>query len=178
MTRCSARRITHRGSHVQPDDHICDSYREFECGYCGREIRICRCCDDGQLYCPDGECASRARELKVPGYRANYEQTRKGKKAHAKRQMRYRNRRELALIVGMQVVTDHPSTFSPSSSTVPRIENEEFEDDEAPIESSSTQTELGFEHRSPPICSTSAELVRCDVCGRFCRPFVHRWSSA
>lgn len=173
MTRCSAKRITHRGSDVQPD-HICDSYREFECGYCGKEIRICRCCDDGQVYCPDGECASLARELKVPEYRANYQRTRKGKKAHAKRQMHYRNRQELALIVGTQVVTDHPSTFSSSSSTVPDIETEEDEDDAPPAEPNGTESE----HRAPPARSTSAELVRCNVCGRFCRPFIHRWSSA
>ena len=173
MTRCSARSIAHRGSDVQPD-HICDSYREFECGYCSNEIHICRCCDDGQVYCPDGECAARARELKVPGYKADYQQTRKGKKAHAARQMRYRNRQELALIVGTQVVTDHPSRSSHSSSMVPGIETEEIEDDASPVEPSSTRSE----HRAPLTRSTNADLVRCDVCGRFCRPFIHRWSSA
>lgn len=174
MTRCSSRSIAHRGSGVQAEDHICDSYREYACGYCGREIRICRCCDDGQVYCPNGECASRARELKVPGYQADYEQTHKGKKAHAKRQMRYRNRRELALIIGMQIVTDHPSTFSSSSSTVPDVETEEIEDDVPPAEPSSTKSE----HRARPAEPPNAELVRCDVCGRLCRPFIHRWSSA
>ena len=176
MTRCSAKRITHRGSDVQPD-HICDSYREFECGYCGTEIRICRCCDHGHAYCPDEECAALAREPKVPVYRANYEGTHKGRKTHAERQMRYRMRQELALIVGTAVVTDHPSTFSSSSSTVLSIEDEEIQDDATPIEPSSTEATPECDRR-PPAIRSHVELMCCDVCGRLCRPFIHRWSSA
>lgn len=158
MTRCSAKRITHRGAEIQPDDHVCDSYRIVECGYCGRELRVCRCCDHGQVYCPDGKCAESARIVKIRGYRADHQQSKSGRRSHAKSQARYRLRRELALMVGTQKVTDHPSTNSSSSETVA---------------STFTKEE---EHEPDKILFFDIELVRCDLCGRLCRPFMHRWS--
>ncbi len=198
MTRCSAKRIAHRGADVQPDDHLCDSYRQFNCGHCGRGIHICRCCDSGQAYCPEGECADLARGTKNQQYGADHQKTKKGRRSHARAQANYRLRRELDLIVGTQQVMDHPSTDPPFSATLSDVEIEkdddatspnqpvpaEFanreEDDDATAPNQPVAAELADreeDNATTPNRTVDTELVRCDVCGRQCRPVVHRWST-
>jgi len=176
MTRCSAKMIAHRGADVQPVEHICDSYRLFECDHCGKEIRICRCCDHGEVYCPGEQCASLARELKNLQYRSDHQQTKSGRKAHAARQAQYRLRREMLQLVGTQVVTDHPSTPPSSSVKVSSIEDEEIEDGTAQTQPTESELSVTVQDTQTTGQLLNADAVRCDVCGRLCRPFIHRWS--
>jgi hypothetical protein len=121
---------------------------------------ICRACDDGQRYCPDRDCAALNRIEDKRRYRADYQGSHDGRRNHAKAQARYRLRLAVAqLLVGTQVVTDHASTTSPTSTTVP-----------PDSETLSIEEEL---HRERPTLSTPTP--RCAFCGRFCGPFVHRW---
>jgi hypothetical protein len=138
-----------------------NSYRIFDCARCQRRVVICRTCDDGHRYCPDRECALLARIEAKRRYRADYQDTHAGRRTHAKAQERYRRKVAAAeLCVGMQVVTDHPSTTAPPSPTVlPETQTIPHEEEQ---------------HRERSIKSPST-LVRCAFCGRFCGPFVHRW---
>ena len=66
------------------------SARIFNCVRCHRQVIICRCCDRGNIYC-GSNCskASRTESLRASGER--YQNTRRGKLNHAKRQRRYRD---------------------------------------------------------------------------------------
>jgi hypothetical protein len=186
MTRCSSRKIAQGGAEVQPDHHVCDSYREFECAGCGRQTHICRCCDRGHGCCPTESCADCARAVSMWQYRADYQRTRKGKKAHARAQLGYRLRSELRSIFGMQLVTEQSSTNSAPSRTVQTTTKEEFGDDALAKETNEVETTADEEpmdasraHRTTaasPVKPIDAGLVRCDFCRRLCRGFIHRWS--
>jgi hypothetical protein len=65
--------------------------RLFLCGRCRAHVLICRRCDRGQIYCGRG-CSETARvgALRAAGRR--YQQSRRGRFAHAERSRRYRQR--------------------------------------------------------------------------------------
>jgi hypothetical protein len=65
--------------------------RLFLCGRCRAQVLICSRCDRGQIYCGRG-CseAARAGSLREAGRR--YQQSRRGRFAHAERSRRYRQR--------------------------------------------------------------------------------------
>ncbi len=130
---------------------VSDSYRFFACLRCSRLVRICASCDFGNRYCPELPCAEEARREAKRRYRADYQRTRKGRRAHARGQQRYRLR------LSEQKVTDHPSLpVSLSASVVPV---ETFEEDPGDVE----------------FPAHTDGHVHCDFCGRLCGPFVHRW---
>jgi hypothetical protein len=129
---------------------VADSYRPFLCLWCGRQVRICASCDWGQRYCPDAPCGGEARNHAKRRYRADYQRTRKGRRAHAQSQLRYRVR------LLAKKVTDHPSPAVSASVNIAKVETlQETADVDHPVK-------------------TEAR-VRCDSCGVLCGPFVHRW---
>jgi len=69
------------------------SGRLFLCGDCRAQVIVCGCCDRGQVYCKAG-CAARARQqtLRTAGQR--YQASSAGRRTHAARQGRYRERRQ------------------------------------------------------------------------------------
>ena len=69
------------------------SYRLYNCERCGVQVRICRRCDHGQIYCA-AECAKRRRRESVRRAGARYQRTRRGALCHARRQRRWRLRRQ------------------------------------------------------------------------------------
>jgi len=142
-------------------DWVMRSCRLFLCARCSRPVRICRSCDRGQCYCSNRRCALLARLFARRRYRADHQATRSGRRRHAARQVGYRLRVELTKL-GMQVVTDHPSTSAPASLIVgldaTRFETAEHDD---------SDTRVG---------DTTKDRGPCDFCGQTCGPFMHVWS--
>jgi len=69
------------------------SARLFVCVGCRSQALICSCCDRGQIYCAD-DCASRARRGAQRDAGRRYQDSRRGRLAHAERARRYRARRK------------------------------------------------------------------------------------
>jgi Pyruvate/2-oxoacid:ferredoxin oxidoreductase delta subunit len=121
---------------------------------------ICRHCDHGHCYCPDDDCSELARIEAKRRYRADYQGTHAGRLMHAARQAEYRRR--LARSIGdaeLEKVTDHGSTPTDPSTTMRATTAISAEEEKS--------------HAKP--IATFLNCVRCDFCGRFCGPYVHRW---
>jgi hypothetical protein len=65
------------------------SGRLFACVRCGCEVVVCSCCDRGQIYC-GVDCAGLARRQTLRGAGRRCQQTRRGRRMHAARMVRYR----------------------------------------------------------------------------------------
>jgi len=70
-----------------------NSARLYHCARCHRQVVICRRCDRGNIYCPDG-CAEKARRDSLRNAGRRYQQTHQGRLRHAERQRRYRARQQ------------------------------------------------------------------------------------
>ena len=170
-----------------------DDYRLFNCQRCAKQVRICRRCDRGHLYC-SGECSAIRRRESLHRAGARYQQTQRGARLHAARQHAWRQRQ-------MQKVTHHrfhrarppAKVASVSESAAP-----ERNDDHLgcpPRTAASGRTSTGDRpQRRRPAQSPSAGLsrpsqgasypprragvmvrgdpVRCDFCGQTLQPFA------
>ena len=76
------------------DDGPCaeESGRLLACRGCGCEVIVCRRCDRGQVYCT-GDCSARARRRTLCCAGRRWQQSRRGRRMHAARMVRYRARR-------------------------------------------------------------------------------------
>jgi hypothetical protein len=72
-------------------EELTTSYRLYNCRRCAAQVRICRNCDRGNLYCA-GECAQISRLESVRRAGARYQRTCRGARCHAERQRRLRTR--------------------------------------------------------------------------------------
>jgi hypothetical protein len=104
------------------------TYRLYNCARCGVQVRICRRCDHGQIYCA-GECARIRRRESLRRAGARYQRTRRGALCHAQRQRHWRARREevthqgflgreccakvAAAALAAKVITDAPFVQAP-----------------------------------------------------------------
>jgi hypothetical protein len=68
--------------------------RFFLCGRCRAQVVICTVCDRGQRYC-GRDCAEAARTQSLRAAGRRYQQTRRGRLAHAERARRYRRRQQI-----------------------------------------------------------------------------------
>lgn len=68
------------------------SYRLYHCERCAVQVRLCRRCDHGQIYCA-GECSGVRRRESVRRAGARYQRSRRGAAQHAARQRAWRQRR-------------------------------------------------------------------------------------
>ena len=94
------------------------SGRLFVCTWCGCEVVVCSCCDRGQIYC-GVDCAGQARRQTLRGAGRRCQQTRRGRRMHAARMVRYRAKLaqgSAGVAVGMpdegwprEIVTHHGS---------------------------------------------------------------------
>ena len=66
--------------------------RLFLCGRCRQQVRICRRCDRGQMYC-GRECALEERSGRQREARRRYQASERGRQMHADRSRQYRARR-------------------------------------------------------------------------------------
>lgn len=98
------------------------TYRLYSCGRCANQVRICRDCDRGNLYCA-GACALIRRRESLRRAAERYQSSYRGACLHAARQSTWRKRQ-------MQKVTHRgslPSTDAlivetiPTSTDVPHV---------------------------------------------------------
>ena len=68
------------------------TYRLYNCLRCGVQVRICRRCDHGNIYCA-WACAQIRRRESLRRAAARYQRTRRGAGHHAARQQAWRARR-------------------------------------------------------------------------------------
>jgi hypothetical protein len=124
------------------------SGRLFLCGGCRAQVVVCRCCDRGQTYCPDG-CAKRARyeTLRQAGQR--YRRTGHARQVHAAQMARWRARQR-------EKVTHHGSPAPAPSGLVPGGTATVPCDDASPTE---------------PV---RRAVTHCHWCGRACLPCLRQ----
>lgn len=67
--------------------------RLFNCARCQQQTMICTCCDRGNIYCSP-ECSQSARKERGRSAGRRYQNTHRGKRKHAARQRRYRQRQK------------------------------------------------------------------------------------
>jgi len=117
------------------------SARLFLCAGCHAQALICSCCDRGQIYCA-GDCAKQAprRSLQCAGRR--YQNSPDGRRRHATRQGRYRERRNN--------VTHHGSPPPPPDDVLPPG---------SPVSASDAAAEEDRPRRT---------VLHCHWCGRRC----------
>ena len=77
--------------------------RLFQCAFCQIQVLICTYCDCANIYCKPCALGARKRSTQAAGKR--YQKTDSGKRKHAQRQKRYRERQKLL----SESVTHHPS---------------------------------------------------------------------
>lgn len=65
--------------------------RLYNCLHCQQQVCICSKCDSGNIYCSNN-CAKQARTLSLRSAGARYQKTWQGRRHHAARQKRYRER--------------------------------------------------------------------------------------
>jgi len=121
------------------------SARLFNCAGCRRQVVICSHCDRGNRYCGPG-CAQAARRRSVGEAGRRYQNSRRGRFAHAERQRRYRQRRK-------QKVTHRGSPPTPTDETLPVESSVSVRGDES-------------------VAEDAGDGIRCHFCARICAPFV------
>jgi hypothetical protein len=91
------------------------TYRLYNCQRCGVQVRICRRCDHGNIYCAQ-ECSRIRRRECLRRAAARYQRTRRGAWRHAARQQAWRARQQTVTHQGYpggelcRSVSDHPIT--------------------------------------------------------------------
>jgi len=123
------------------------SARLFNCARCRCQVVICSHCDRGNIYCGK-RCSETARRQSRRAAGRRYQQTRRGRFAHAERQRRYRQRRSAK-------VTHQGS---------PPI----LADETLPAES----RVLARWIESP--AAVPGDGIRCDLCARVCSSFLRQ----
>lgn len=119
--------------------------RLFLCARCRKQVRICRRCDRGQIYCPDG-CAKIARRHSLREAGRRYQQSRQGRFKQAERIRRFRLRKQNVTHQGSESVAEHDLLPTNSAKVDKRVVL-------------TTQT-------------SSLNTLRCHFCGCSCSDFV------
>lgn len=176
-----------------------EGHRSFECRGCGQEMHICSGCDRGHAYCR--ECQplrdlARRESKRVASLK--YQQTRVGKRKHAARQGRWRQRQaEQRQRQAEKVTRQAPPGGGPGSILVGMVseageeresagESDERAEDEAEGRVAmgpgvGAATARGVEQGTAPTARGALAdepardgAVRCDFCGRWCRASSRR----
>jgi hypothetical protein len=126
---------------------IHESYRLYNCQRCHVQVKICRRCDRGNVYCGK-DCAAAARKMNARRYSADYQSTPEGRDNHKVREQRYVERK----------MTQH---CSPRASPVP---------DSAPIGIVDAGKETNDESFADE--PTDPQVVLCSFCRRPCGTFA------
>jgi hypothetical protein len=87
-----------------------ETWRLLSCARCGRQLRVCSSCELGQRYCGRG-CAQEQRRLAQRDASRAYQATRRGRRLHADRMQRWRDRgRQARRKLSAPKVTQHSET--------------------------------------------------------------------
>lgn len=95
------------------------SARLFNCARCFQPVTICSRCDRGNTYC-GSICSGRKRILNHRIANQRYQRSLKGRRKHAERQRRYRERK----VATAKKVTDQGSPVLPPNDVLPGRLNE------------------------------------------------------
>lgn len=123
-----------------------NSYRIFNCVLCAAQVILCRSCDRGNQYCSD-TCAKEQRRRSNLRAGMRYQRTFAGRRAHASRQQRYRQR-------------------------VAAKEKKVTQQGSAPLSECASKSMVAAVHEKPAIERTLREAIRCHQCGRECGQFA------
>ena len=139
------------------------TFRLYTCRHCATQVRICRNCDHGNLYCA-GECAKICRRESKRRACERYQLSHRGARHHADRQRALRERRRLrpAQIVTHQGSLADTATHIVAASSIPSP-SEEIHVDVASVQSP-----------PPPASPLQASLTR--TYRHFMAPLAHRCS--
>jgi hypothetical protein len=169
-----------------------DSHRLFHCAACRRQVRICRPCDRGQIYCPEGDCRLESRRVSVRRAGQRYQRTAIGARGNARRQKRYRAKRSrntstvthqgspetpprreesLAAATGATPETSAAASVTASSTTTEK-EPTPNDPDARAIRATATTTTAG--PTSPLGPPQPPPPPRCDFCHRSCGTLSRR----
>src|SRR5258708_20792829 len=89
------------------------------CSWCRSVFGVCPGCFRGQRYCC-GDCREKAQEQQHREDQAKYQRTDSGRRKHAERERRYRERQEFLGVTEAASVVDGPSAPSrPSRDAAP-----------------------------------------------------------
>lgn len=121
--------------------------RFYLCAGCRAQVLICSCCDRGNNYCGDG-CASAARRSAQREAGRRYQSSRRGRRKHAERARRYRERQKKVTHQGSPA-SPIDDVISPSAAVAPRVVL-----------------------RVPRAFPQHSSSWRCHLCGRPCSPFL------
>ena len=122
--------------------------RRFVCDRCRHAVYICSWCDRGQRYC-SRSCSVLVRRQSVRAAGRRYQQTRRGRRLHARRQQSYRERRR-------KKVTHHGCRRPLGSATV----------------SSCVGKRAVKTPRDRSTAPRGSQELRCKRCGHRCEPIV------
>jgi hypothetical protein len=127
------------------------THRVLFCGRCRAVAHVCNECDRGQIYCA-GECASARRRRSVREAGRRYQERHPGRRRHAARQQRYRER----LKAGQKVT--HQGSPAVGVSAQPNF--------------------LPSPPASEAVPASASGVVRCSFCGKLCSGYVRLWRAA
>ena len=99
------------------------TYRLYSCRHCATQVRICRHCDHGNLYCA-GECAQICRRESKRRACERYQLSHRGARHHADRQraLRERQRRPAQIVTHQGSLADAATPIVAASSIPSPIE--------------------------------------------------------
>ena len=121
-----------------------NSARLYLCARCRSQVRICRYCDRGNVYCSK-QCSGPARRESLRAAGRRYQSSLPGRFAHARRQRHYRANR--------QKVTHHRSADADPDDVL----GSEFKT--VPVQ-------------RPDTAMAGAQGLHCHLCKRVCSPLV------
>lgn len=128
--------------------YLVNTYRIFNCVLCAKQVILCRPCDRGNQYC-SLECSRLQRRRSLLRAGTHYQKSFAGKRAHAARQAKYRER----LAASNKKVTHHGSQLTAQYASKKDVTAEK-----------SIRVNDDFRR-------TLARTIRCHQCGRNCGPF-------
>jgi hypothetical protein len=141
--------------------------RRFLCDFCQCAVYICSWCDRGQRYC-SRRCSQAARRRTWRESGRRYQQSRGGRRAHARRQATYRQRRA----VRRCALCLHPPPGPPG------VSKKKVTHQGSPRETSSgtvvacTRPTPTPDPTQPSIPPATGPDLRCAFCGAPCQPWV------
>ena len=144
-----------------------DDCRLFNCHRCHRQVRICRRCDYGNVYCSK-DCSGLARSQFMRDAGSRYQKKPRGAGLHAARQKRLRKRQKENVI--------HPRSCAPASPRREKVTHHRFPIKARPAK---VTTKVTGENRDEKPANQAPDVGRCDFCYRPVGPFarfgaVHR----
>jgi hypothetical protein len=143
-------------SALRPELTIRLDVRLFNCAFCQGLVFICSHCDCGHRYCSDTCCAKRRRERQRECGRA-YQASKRGRRCHAKRQARYRERQHEKQKKDASVLEKVTQPSPPPDRECASLPSE--------------PEEVSNQVEAVPAEPTTAS-IRCHFCGYSCQPLV------